>query len=366
MAATDAVKPIRAALVIDQLSFDRLGPIIGHLTVGLLDSISEILLITPAAAAQRLSLGPVRVIEHPRLRWPMRERITRRIIKRLAEHPPTLFHAISSRSFPLARELALEARRPLVGHILGTEDLHPRSQAAFDGMDKVIAASKPLVELSLERHLIEADRVVLIRPGLLPESAPSCFVRDDRIPTLLCMSALDSATGVDRLIQAVKILVAEKQDLMLFLVACGPAEGRLRKLVEREGLIKHVTFSQPMSDWITTMRAADVFVVPGDVDRVDLRLLHALAAGMAAVTGAMPNSDFVIDRRTVMVCPNPTSEALAKTIRQLLRDRAEARLLASRALKHCKQHHSLSDMAQKTADVYHELLASQVRAGTAP
>ena len=365
MAATDAAEPIRAALVIDQLSFDRLGPIIGHLTVGLLDSINEVLLVTPAAAAQRLSLGPVRVIEHPRLRWPMRERITRSISSRLEEHPPTLFHAISSRSFSLARELALQARRPFVGHILGSEDLHPRSQAAFDGMDKVIAASKPLVELALERHMIDADRVALIRPGLLPESAPSCFVRDDRIPALLCMSALESATGVDRLIEAVKILVSEKQDLMLFLVARGPAEGRLRKLVEREGLIKHVTFGQPMSDWITTMRAADVFVVPGDVDRVDLRLLHALAAGMAAVTGAMPNSDFVIDRRTVMVCPDPTPKALAKTIRQLLRDRAEARLLASRALKHCKEHHSLSQMAQKTADLYHEILASPIPANAA-
>ncbi len=365
MAGTDAVERIRVALVIDQLSFDRLGPIIGHLTVGLLDSIGEILLITPAAAAQRLSLGPVRVIEHPRLRWPMRERITRSIIRRLDEHPPTLFHAISSRSFSLARELALEARRPLVGHILGTEDLHPRIQASFDCMDKVIAASKPLVELSLERHLIEADRVVLVRPGLLPESAPSCFIRGDRIPTLLCMSALELATGVDRLIRAVKILVTEKQDMMLFLVARGPAEGRLRKLVEREGLIKHVTFGQPMSDWLQTMRAADVFIVPGDVDRVDLRLLHALAAGMAAVTGAMPNSDFVIDRRTAMVCPNPTSESLAKTIRQLLRDRVEARLLASRALEHCKNHHSLSNMAERTAEVYHELLAAQASTGTA-
>ena len=87
---------------------------------------------------------------------------------------------------------------------------------------------------------------------------------------------------------------------------------------------------------------------------------------MAAVTGAMPNSDFVIDRRTAMVCSNPTAESLAQTIRQLLHDRAEARLLASRALEHCKQYHSLSDMAQKTADVYHEILASQIPAATAP
>ena len=48
---------------------------------------------------------------------------------------------------------------------------------------------------------------------------------------------------------------------------------------------------------VPTLSSMCGHVVPSDVDRVDLRLLHALAAGMAAVTGAMPNSDFVIDRR---------------------------------------------------------------------
>ncbi len=364
MADEGSVEPIGAALVIDQLTFDRLGPIIGHLSVGLLDSVSEIILITPAQAALRLSLGPVRVIQHSRFRWPMRERIVHRILEDLSRQLPTVIHAISSRSFGLAEDLALETRRPLVGHLLGSEDLHPTAQPTFQRMNKVIAASKPLLQAARDRHLIDPERVTLIRPGLLPVSAPTCFVRDDRIPTILCMSALEHAAGIDRLIQATKILVAEKQDLMLFLVARGAAEGRLRKLVEKEDLIKHVTFGQPMVNWLQAMRAADIFVVPGDVDRVDVRLLHALAAGMAAVTGSMSNSDFVVDRHTVLVCPDPTPQALAAAIRQLLRDRPNARLLASRALEHCKKYHSLSDMARKTAEVYREV--STVLAGSHP
>ena len=352
MANRDSVESISAALVIDQLTFDRLGPIIEHLSVGLLDSVSEVVLITPAEAALRLSLGPVRVIRHPHLRWPMRDRIVRRILEDWKPQASTVIHAVSCRSFDLAEELALEAQHPLVGHLWGSEDLRPRPARILQRMGRIVAASKPLLESARDRHLAEPERITLIRPGLLPEAAPTCFVRDDRIPTLLCMSALKQETGIESLIRAVKIVVSEKQDLMLFLVAKGSGEAKLRKLVERENLIKHVTFSQPMMNWLQAMRAADIFVVPGNVDRVDARLLHAMAAGMATVTGAMPNSDFVIDGQTALVCADPTAQSLAAAIRRLLDDRARARLLASRALEHCKKHHSLSKMAQQTAEVY--------------
>lgn len=359
MAEQPGGETISVALVIDPLTFDRLGPIIGHLSVGLLDSVSEIVLITPARQAERLSLGPVRVVRHAQLRWPMRERIVRVVLEQLQSHPPTVIHAISRRSFWLAEELALALQKPLVGQLLGSEDLLPRPQASLDRMDKVIASSKPLQDAARDRHVADPKRITLIRPGLLPESSPTCFVREDRIPTILCMSAFEQATGVDRLIRATRILVNEKQDLMLFLVAEGPAEGQLRKLVEKEKLIKHVTFGQPMTDWLQAMRAADIFVVPGDVDRVDLRLLHALAAGMAAVTGAMPNCDFVLDQQTALVCEAPTPSALAASIRQLLQDRSRARMLAGRALGHCKKHHSLSEMARKTAEVFKEVSAAK-------
>ncbi len=364
MAYQDNVEPISAALVIDQLTFDRLGPIIGHLSVGLIDSVSEVVLITPAEAALRLSLAPVRVIRHPQPRWPMWDRTVGRILKDWDPPSSTVIHAVSSRSFELAEELALESQQPLLGHLLGSEDLQPRPARILQRMRQIIAASQPLLASVRDRHLVEPERITLIRPGLLPEAAPTCFVRDDRIPTLLCMSALRPAMGIETLIRAVKILVTEKQDLMLFLIAKGAGEGRIRKLVERENLIKQVTFSQPMINWLQAMRAADIFVVPNNVDRVDARLLHALAAGMAAVTGAMPNSDFVIDGKTALVCADPTPQSLAAAIRRLLDDRAAARLLASRALEHCKKNHSLSLMAQQTAEVYRAARGRPVASAT--
>ena len=56
-------EPLSAALVIDQLTFDRLGPVISHLSVGLLDSVSQITLVTPAEAALNLSLARAEAVK---------------------------------------------------------------------------------------------------------------------------------------------------------------------------------------------------------------------------------------------------------------------------------------------------------------
>ena len=47
MADEQTPEPLSVALVIDHLTFDRLGPLIGHLTVGLLEFTQQITLTTP-------------------------------------------------------------------------------------------------------------------------------------------------------------------------------------------------------------------------------------------------------------------------------------------------------------------------------
>ncbi len=347
--------PLSAGLVIDPLTFERLGPVIGHLSVGLLESVQQITLITEAKAALNLSLGPVQVLRHRALRWPLWKRGVHRIAAELSTSMPAIFHAFSQRSLSLGSELATATGRPLVAHLLSTEDVTVGGGHEGHHANKLIAGSQPLFELAVQRT--PPDEVVLIRPGLLAAASPVCFSRSGLMPTILCMSAFEPNTGVDRLIRAVATLVQEGHEMMLLLLGSGPIEADLRKLVERRNLIKHVTFGQRLPDWDLVMRTADIFVVPGDVNRVDVRLLHALAAGLAAVTCKVPNSDFIIDGQTGLICADTTDACLAATIRRLLRDPELARRLAGTALDYCKEHHSLSRMAERTAKIYREVIA---------
>jgi glycosyltransferase involved in cell wall biosynthesis len=352
---SNAQDSFSAALVIDEPTFARLGPVIGHLAVGLLDFLSHVTLITPAKAALGLSLGPVRVIRHPPLIWPLWEGRFANILRELRTALPGVIHVFSRDSLPLGEALAARIGRPLVAHLLDSHDVQAYLRSSR--CRHLIAASTPLQAAAAQRR--PGMHVSLVRPGLLTAGGPTCFSRPGLLPTLLCMSAFEAHTGVDQLVRAAAQLSAEGREFMLLLLARGPTERPIRKLVEAGRLIKHVTFGEPIADWELLMKTADVFVVPAATDCVDVPALHALAAGLAVVTCRMDSSDFIIHERTALVCEQPTSQQLAVTLRRLLDDPALARRLASAAIDHCLSHHSLSTMTSRTVDVYRQAVEEQ-------
>ncbi len=347
--------PIHPAVVVDAVTFDEFGPVIQHLSVGLLDYIGQLTLITPAPDARKLSLGPVQIISHRPAHWLWGLRDFQSILEELRKNPPDLIHAVSSRSYPLSVRLAFEMKLPLLLHIRSGTDLRIASHLRGKLRPAISTPSEPLYRAAQSLHLADEPLLALIRPGLLTEQSPSCFESPNRVPTLLCMSPFNKSSGVDRLIRAVKTLVDEGQSLMLFLLAQGPWERRLRRLVESEKLIQYVTFAPP-PNWSVAIKAADLYVVPAPSDSVDTRLLYALADGIAAVTCAMPNCDFMIHEKTGLICEQPTPAALAENIRRLLKNRPLAQQLARNAIEHCRQYHSLSGMAERTASLYRAIL----------
>ena len=72
-----------------------------------------------------------------------------------------------------------------------------------------------------EQLRIPAERIDLVRPGVLASQGIACFADPQRVPTVLCSSALERGSGVDRLIEAVDILRKRDQELLLFLLGQG-------------------------------------------------------------------------------------------------------------------------------------------------
>ncbi|MCG3138772.1 MAG: D-inositol-3-phosphate glycosyltransferase [Phycisphaerae bacterium] len=351
---------LHAALVVDQLTFDRLGPMINYLCVGLLDYIQKLTLITSAPAARQLSLGPVQVILHQPLRWYNRQAHLRRTIQKLQEVPPDIIHGFTIRSAVWAQALAGHYSCPLIGHLLGSEDLQLATNWPVHSWQGLICASEVLQQ-NLQQQVESGSEILyLIRPGLLTESSPHCFSRPEMTPSLLCMTAFEPALPVADLIRAVRLLQDEGLEVMLFLAARGPHEKFLRQLTEKLQLHRQITFTEPATDWNLLMKGADVFLVPGVVDRVDVRLLHALASGVCAITGPVPNSDFMIHQQTGWICDPPSPESYAAAIQRLISEPHLAQAMSARALEYCRQQHSLSRMAERTAAVYQQIIAQRL------
>jgi glycosyltransferase involved in cell wall biosynthesis len=342
----DAPLPVDLVFCVDPLSLRRFRAMLRYMCVGLLDAAANIRLITSSPEAESLLLGSVQHVVHKPLTWPFRARRTHRLLGAIAGRAPNIVHAVSGRSYGLATTIARHFDAHVVVHCVGLDDVETLTQHAGQPVARVIAASRPIHDAVLEDTPVRQDRLALIRPGLISGDSPTCFVRPERIPTILCTSQLFPRSGVDRLLEALRILGERGHQFMAFFTGSGPMEGGLRKVAESAGLASAVTFAEPLGEAKQIMAGADLFVRPAIERALSIRSLQAMAAGMALVTVDGGAADAHINEVTGLVCPDSRPITLAMAIERLLTDHAYARTLASRAIEHMKRHHSVSAMCE--------------------
>jgi glycosyltransferase involved in cell wall biosynthesis len=148
---------------------------------------------------------------------------------------------------------------------------------------------------------------------------------------------------------------ARGQDVLTFLMGEGPLEDDLRRLVREKQLSASVMFAEPLADRTAAMRGADIFIRPNGEPEFAFDALQAMAMGLAVVTFPDPLNDFFQAGKTAFVCEPRNSMALAGCVEELLNDREKARATAKSALDYLREHHSMSEMAERTAAIYRNL-----------
>jgi glycosyltransferase involved in cell wall biosynthesis len=139
------------------------------------------------------------------------------------------------------------------------------------------------------------------------------------------------------------------------LLGGGPEEWRLRKLAADLGLGPSLVFAEPEGDVLQVMTGADIFVQPAAERAISARSLQALGYGMAVVAVAGGISDMFANDQTAVVCETGSVQDLAAGIERLLADHELARRLAANAIAHMRANHTMSAMAERTAEVYRSL-----------
>lgn len=344
------------AIFMDDEAYERLGPVWRHLCVGLVDLPISIRLVTPSEQAGELALGPIEVVHHERLRWPFRKTRLHELLETLSSRPPHLVHALSCGSYPLAAAVARHFDAELILHVTALRDVEAILDVPDTARLHLIAATGPLKD-EIERH----DRIsrlptVLVRPGVRCEGEVSCFVDEERMPTLLCTSPLERGSGVDTLMDALGLLGERCGDTMTFLLGGGSQEQALRKQVARRNLLSRVTFARPLGSRRAVMQGADLYIVPAPETALTATSLQAMGSGMAVIAAEGSVGDFHVGGHTAVVHSPHSPAALADAIESLLADHQFARRLAQGALAHVKQHHAMSAMAEQTYSLYHKLM----------
>jgi len=360
--STDGPEPLlHVALVAGPGSLAELGPVVRHLTVGLLDQPMRVTLVHPAGAAPaHLPSPPVGMVEYAISRVPLlRSRQIRALIEALQPLGLDLLHGLDASASPLTRRLAAGLD---LDYLLTLTSLEGNFHLPDPRCRYVLAASEPIRQLLLESRALPEEAVVLLRLGVHRTRKATCFIDPSHAPAIVAAGEFDSYEPFAAVLEACAELAAARYECVFFLLGAGRHETALRRRADELGLMHDLTFVERQSpeQLQGILRGADIFIAPIPSRRIQVQLLAAMAAGVPVVCADNPAADFVIPEHTALTFRAGDAAELAGKLKALLDDRAAARSLAENALATLRENHSPARVSQQLAEIYRAVVSKQV------
>jgi glycosyltransferase involved in cell wall biosynthesis len=174
-------------------------------------------------------------------------------------------------------------------------------------------------------------------------------------PLAVFIGRLSPEKGLVDLIAAWKRVQAEIPDAQLAIVGSGPQERELRDTAgDQLGILWAGATTQPQR----YLRAADLFVLPSHEEGMSIALLEAMAAAVPIVATDIPGNRALIEsgRHGLLVTAN-RSDLLAKSMLLQLQAKSIAGGMARAAHARVQEEFSITQMAQRHAELFQTLVA---------
>ena len=357
------MEPIHTLLVVDDDVIARMGSMVRHLCVGMIDESVQLTVLSRSAGDRvKESIGPARAVTLPRQRWPWRRPTSQSVLKTLGDRKPDIVHAMSGELTHWVHPWCSDWASVLVMHLADLEDVAQFADFKADMQAMALAVTAGIEQALLERSPQKREQVRVVPPGLPAESEPACLASPDRVPTVVVTAPLRRHCGLEVVFKALKSIVKTGQEVQLFILSTGRAERYFRRQVDELDLRSCVTFAGQMRDWATfhkAMVAADFYLSPAASERFTISGLTALAGGLAILAPAGTTEDYFIDGKTASLFDPLRPKQLADKWSALLKDPDAARRLARGALEYARAHHQASMMVSGTAALYRHLCSAR-------
>jgi glycosyltransferase involved in cell wall biosynthesis len=132
------------------------------------------------------------------------------------------------------------------------------------------------------------SRVAHIPNGVLaPSEGKTSY---DRVRRVITTARLDKQKGIDVLLRAWAHVVRTENEVILFIIGQGPAEGDLKRLTEQLGIGSSVKFPGVTHDIDSCLKEADLFVLPSRAEGLSNALLEAMSYGIPCITTNIPGN----------------------------------------------------------------------------
>ena len=352
--AGPAGEPVRVGWVAGTQADGPLARAYRPLVIGLMDELVDVVLFHPRSGGAELgaSLAETHPFAMPGLLGPGGSTV-REMADEVRRGKIKLLHALDASVVRLTRKVAKAAGIRFVVSSHAVEDAH-RIRTLPSRTAAVMAASTPISEAIADRHLAEAEKLSIVRPGVHCVRQPTCFDESARSIAIVAGGDRQHCGQFEAIIQSFAELKERKLDCVFFTICTGAMEKGIRRAAARLGLTGSITFVDPglHAQFTGIIKAADIYVSAGGPLHLDLNVLLAMSAGSVVLCPDDPSADFLIDGQTALLYEGGRSEELTIRLVSLLDDPQAGRALAQCALLHVSEHHSPARAVAETAAVY--------------
>jgi glycosyltransferase involved in cell wall biosynthesis len=222
---------------------------------------------------------------------------------------------------------------------------------------KIIVVSNKLKFLA-QQSFQNADKIVVIPNGINPEDLAPEELSKGKATTILSVSGLTHAKGIDLNLQALAKLQIKHKNVRYVIIGDGPERTKLIGLARRLGILNQVEFLGflPHKETMRYMAQCDIFSLPSWDEGFGIVYLEAMASGKPIIGCAGEGvEDFVEHKRTGWLVKPRDVDSLVEALDYLLSNPQEARAIGERARQVALQY-TWERNAERTIEVYKEVL----------
>jgi glycosyltransferase involved in cell wall biosynthesis len=228
----------------------------------------------------------------------------------------------------------------------------------FESADKIICYTeeekKELVSLG-----INPDKISVIHNGIDTDLfAPA--LKKEKTNHLLWIGRFTPGKGVDYLIDAFGILLADFPDLVLVMVGKGPLKEHIHQKIKLLDLEKNVILYDFISnnELPDLYRRSDVFILSSIYEGVPRTILEAMSCGTPVVCTQLPQLINIVSDCGLLV-PLRDPKAIADAVAKIICDNELAKKMGEKGRNRIVDKYCWNDSVKKIIKLYGEILCQR-------
>ncbi len=271
----------------------------------------------------------------------------------------------------LARQIVPERNLKVVTTLHGTDitlvgshsSMRTITTFAINASDAVTAVSQYLRRETF--RIFKIDREIDVIYNFIDMEHHTCPVspsvpepKTKGLPTVVHISNFRPLKRVGDVVE-IFARIRREIDARLLLVGDGPESMKAEQMVRDLGLTDSVEFIGIVDDVAPVLAAADLLLLPSEMESFGMAALEAMASGVpvvASTVGGIP--EVVEDGVTGYLAPVGDVNAMARHSLKILRDEKESSRLAKMARKRAAEHFDFKTIIPQYESLYERVLAS--------